>query len=212
MKLGSDSIQVDENTHLTLEEFRASSHAKTPLGKLFISLLDENVWSTDMLAIIHFAYNTQCIIIFSELFMKSGHGLKVEEKDGKLPTMADVTRMIDGAVTTNILGLKSSIEILKRDKENIEGKQFHVRRLIAKKAVAQKFPKVTFDEGHNFSYANIIIFNSDKKVVFVKLDDILLDTIPIYEVRNMTFHNFGNAIVSSSNEREAALSKAVLVK
>ncbi len=197
---------------LTLEQFRESQEAKTPLGALFLGLLEEDTWSSEIGVQVHFSDSRRYRISFHSDFFPRFHG----QNDGtigfrdKIPTIPEIKKLAMDALSNELAGAASMITTLRHREEKVSIFNWSMTRGLALEALRTKVPGIAVDAPAQ-KMENLLVFQSDKRTrtFFVKQEEILEDPVPVYEVTDLSFRAFSEVVVmGTSGKRNEVIAAA----
>lgn len=203
----------EEGRNVTLEEFREAAEAKTPIGKLFLELLAENTWSSEIYVRLHFVSPDEHSISFSSEFFPRSHGSSDNiHFEGTPPSVPEIKKAVMSAMEREAKGADSMIGLLQERREDVIRSQLRMKAGLLLEALREKLPSVTFEHPERMGEL-FVAWTSDKKIiVFTKQKEIMQNPLPVYLVNGMGWDEFSHKIVIGTYaDRQTAIGSGSLV-
>jgi hypothetical protein len=196
---------------ISLDNFRKSPYIERPLAKLFLELLEENMWSDEFLLYGMFhsenkASESDTIRIIHTLFpIYNGIGsITIESSDG-IHTVLGVVQLIQTEFNKNEAANQSVVEKLLRENSNIKIHSRNMQSCVAEAYIKSKFPSISLvrkvickdiskyiffldEENNRYLYIQIPleVNNNETPIYQLKIKDGKPDNPLLFIVREMS--------------------------
>lgn len=141
------SVTNCSSDNIPYEEFLQSSFAKTPIGRLYIALVEENSWSNDFQVYASLGGENPFLTISNKYFPYTKGGTRsilIQANElGTVPTIQQISILILEKFHEHEYGIKSAIADLEDTRYRVEAQRALVLVGLARTAVLSKIPNAS---------------------------------------------------------------------
>lgn len=201
MKMSRNTISTgnSSSTVITLEEFRELPKSKAGLGKLFIALLEESDWSSDLSGYGHFEEKdddgTKDFICIRGKHFQDNNGSRVLviRPSDEILGINDVAKLVMNSYGAHRQSIWTVCQTLKESAGEIKSAERKIKVGLAKKYIQQKLPQFNLEEVPELTINEHIFFMDREKhhILFVKISKVINEEDPpIYEKKYETLPHY----------------------
>ncbi|MEZ0209162.1 MAG: hypothetical protein ACAH17_03255 [Candidatus Paceibacterota bacterium] len=204
------SVSNSSSDSLPHERFLASAWASTPLGKLYIQLLEENTWSKEFNVYASLGGQSPALHISHREFKYSTAAtrnfLVYQNSEGTAPSVHDVAKLVLANFKDRRETITSTIGDLQSIKSAVENKECVVLLGLAKAATQTKFPEAQLEEGKTSTRKRLFWFEDKSacELYVLRYEDLMASESPaIYRMPGVTCQDFERRVYIDSIAVEA---------